>query len=260
MPFMEDLLAAHLKIQDGCYLSGSVDGPDGSKYFYSDLVPDSPWNFGVPLPGAVHPGVVAWLSDIAVRQGRMPAAFVRDDVALASLRTACAVREVVPERWMAALLAEPIEQVAPEVLTHHVVNTEASPGVDFERVFGSLFADASLNSHFSQYYIPTLARARPSNSGAVPFHVVGYGSKGPICCASVYALGSFAGLYNVGTVSSAQRQGLGAWVSAIALNVAQKAGCTVAFLQCEVESHVERLYLGLGFEIVATPSIATWEA
>jgi len=53
------------------------------------------------------------------------------------------------------------------------------------------------------------------------------------------------GVYNVGTIDSVRRRGLGSAVTALALHEARDRGCTTASLQAT--SMAERLYAALGF-------------
>jgi GNAT superfamily N-acetyltransferase len=53
------------------------------------------------------------------------------------------------------------------------------------------------------------------------------------------------GIYNVGTIDSARRRGLGSAVTALALHEARDRGCTTASLQATPMA--ERLYAALGF-------------
>ncbi len=133
---------------------------------------------------------------------------------------------------------------------------DADPGGDFATVFANLFPDQAINDHFSAYYVPALRAARRASS-AQPVHLVAFEGDEPVACASLYLVGDYAGLYNVGAIASRQRQGLGAWISS---EILKHANGRSIFLQCECGTHVERMYMGLGFSILSTPEIVTVSA
>ncbi len=241
------LLEAHIECQLGCYLSEVVEGPGSSRYLAAAEIPDVGWNFCIPGTGTKIE--VDWGVAQARLHGRDAAFLVPNARDLESLE----VTEASPERWMMRP-AGPVPLVNKPTLVTRVETVEtADPGGDFATVFGRLFHDEDLNSHFRRYYGPTL-RAAAAPLQAKPIHLVAYAGADPVACASIYLLDDLAGLYNVGTVAALQGRGVGAWLSCEALKSA--AGMPV-FLQCEVGNHVERLYKGVGFSEVFTPEIVT---
>lgn len=70
----------------------------------------------------------------------------------------------------------------------------------------------------------------------------------PVACASFMEGGGAAGLYNVGTVESARRHGLGAWISSVALLHGRERGHALGVLQSSKLGY--RVYERLGFREV----------
>lgn len=244
---MGRLLDAHIQCQLGCYISEVTSGPGASRYIVAAQIPDTGWNFCIPGTGARSD--VDWGLEQARLHTRSAAFFApsANDIDLAQ------PFDVAPERWMLRRSAPHPTAKRPSIITTVKVVETADPGADFAFVFGRLFDDEDVNRHFERYYVPTL-RAATAPTSATPVHLVAYAGTEPVACASVYLLGGLAGLYNVGTVASQQRRGIGGWISAEAL---QHVGQRSVFLQCEAGTHVERLYRSLDFEAVATPEIAT---
>jgi hypothetical protein len=244
---MAGLLDAHIQCQLGCYISEVASGPGTSRYVAAAQIPDTGWNFCIPGTGERRD--VDWGLDQARLRKRSAAFFVpsANDLNLAQSF------DIAPERWMLRRPAPLSASKRPPAITRVEVIETADPGADFAFVFGRLFDDEDINRHFERYYVPTL-RAAITPILAKPVHLVAYAGTEPVACASVYLLGELAGLYNVGTVSTRQKSGIGGWISNEALG---HVGRRSVFLQCEAGTHVEKLYRSLDFEAVATPEIAT---
>jgi hypothetical protein len=247
------LVAAHQAMQLGCYFSAVDPYPLGnSQYLWSDIVPDPVWNFAVCHD--LSTPVVDWILSSASSHGRTPAIFwPRAGLSGAPSLKGVAISEV-PERWMTADLNQIDLPVRPAPVSRYEMLSSASPGASFERVFGQLFTSDSVNEHFRAVYVPALRKAVLSSDTEV-VHLVAYHEDEPIGCASAYIWNGLAGLYNVGTIAPYQGKRIGSWASLQVLCHARSAGATEGFLQCEVATHVERMYTSIGFAAVATPVI-----
>lgn len=80
----------------------------------------------------------------------------------------------------------------------------------------------------------------------------------PVACASVLLDGSVAGIYNVGTVTEARRQGIGRAVTLTALRHAQAAGYRYSILHASAAGR--NVYRKLGFREYCPISIYTWSS
>lgn len=96
------------------------------------------------------------------------------------------------------------------------------------------------------------AHAERLLASPVPYR--GYALRGStgavLACGQVAIEGSLAGLYDVATAASQQRQGFGAWLCKRLLTLAaDEAGCTAAYLQVGADNlAARRIYMRMGFE------------
>ena len=105
---------------------------------------------------------------------------------------------------------------------------------------------------FPDFVSEPLHRAFASVPADIAFHVIAWLEGEPVSAGSVFRTGSTAGIYNIATVGSARRRGLGYAVTATLMNVAQERDCTEAVLMA---SEMGRpTYERLGFvEVCETP-------
>jgi len=244
---MRVLVEAHIQCQLGCYFS-DVRGTEGNaRYLRSKTIPDTAWNFCIPETGTADE--VQWGVAAAATAGRLAAFFVPSNAKI----DLPGQRDAAPEHWMVRQPGVDDAPPQPSQVTKLQEVRNSDPGEDFGVVFTSLFADEAINAHFKSYYVPTL-RAATRVTSAEPIHLVAYAGTAPVACASLYLCGEYAGLYNVGAVATAQKHGLGRWISG---EIFQRAKGRRIFLQCETGTHVEQMYQNLGFSVVATPEIVT---
>jgi GNAT superfamily N-acetyltransferase len=239
---------AHVEALTGGLLDGVEVGPDGAGYAWSRTIPDPTLNFAY---GVRTPAQLAWAGAFALGRGREPAFLARDAAEEAALRRLFAPAAAFPACWMvgraraAQALPEPLR------LAEH---EGPRPPPDFERVFLHLSDEEGVRAHLRRYYLPALraARARP---GTTVLHLVLGDEAGPAACASLYVRAAQAGLYNVSTRADRQRRGLGARITAAALDTAHRHGAREVFLQCPAGGPVERLYARAGFATRFAPSL-----
>ena len=94
-------------------------------------------------------------------------------------------------------------------------------------------------------------------SGEVPIqHYVATLDGEPLACSTLLLGGGVAGLYNIATVPSARRRGIGAAVTLAPLLEARQAGYRAAILHASAQG--EPLYRRLGFEAVCQLEHYVW--
>lgn len=89
-------------------------------------------------------------------------------------------------------------------------------------------------------------------------HYIAFADGAPVGCASLFITGEIAGIYNVVTVPTYRRRGIGAALTSFALRDARDRGCTLGALQASPMS--VSMYRALGFEEVCTISHYVWSA
>lgn len=134
------------------------------------------------------------------------------------------------------------------------VDTRLRAGVDISLspVTEELVAVMASGFGFPDFVVEPLRLALADFGPDVLFHVVARVDGEAVSTGSVFVTGRTAGVYNIATVESARRQGLGYAVTATLMNLAQRRGCTEAVLMA---SEMGRpTYERLGFvEVCQTP-------
>jgi ribosomal protein S18 acetylase RimI-like enzyme len=87
-------------------------------------------------------------------------------------------------------------------------------------------------------------------------HFVGYLASRPVACASVFLDGQVAGIYTVGVVIQARRQGIGQAITLAALNHARRTGYRYGILHASAAGL--NVYRKLGFKEYCPISIYKW--
>lgn len=105
---------------------------------------------------------------------------------------------------------------------------------------------------FPDFVGDPLRRAFGAFGPEVAFHVIARVDGEAVSAGSVFVTGSTAGIYNITTLESARRRGIGYAVTATLMNLARERGCTDAVLMA---SQMGRpTYERLGFvEVCQTP-------
>lgn len=243
-PSFDALRDAHLAALTGSLIDGVERGANGAGYAWSRNIPDPTLNFAFGIRTAEQ---FAWAGAAALGRSREPAFLARDAGEDAALRALFAPAETYPARWMAAQTAR---AAAPEDRTI-AVQAGPVPPAGFESVFANLSDVPAVKAHLRRYYLPAF-RAAQGRPDVVTLHLVLSDESGPAACASLMIRGDLAGLYNVSTRADRQRRGLGAAVTAAALQQARSRGAATVFLQCAAGS-LEAFYARLGFATLHAP-------
>lgn len=243
-PGLPALLAAHARVQAGCYISGIDAAPGGGHFLWSHHLAEFGLNMGVGLRDG------AWLRAAAARRDRAPVALAAD---MAEARTLCLALDAAPVAAVAWMIRDRDagEGGGPEEpgLT---VSEAAAPDEAFLSVMARQSDSPAVNAATMESYGPAL-RGATAGPGIRLRHLTLWEGGEPVACASLHADAALAGLYNVAVAAPHQRRGFGRRITARAVAAAAELGGTGLFLQCVPGGHVERLYAGLGFRRVARP-------
>ncbi|WP_232629815.1 GNAT family N-acetyltransferase [Methylobacterium sp. Leaf118] len=241
---LPSLLAAHARVQAGCYVSGVEAGPGGGQWLWSRHLAE----FGLNMSVGVRDG--AWIRAEAARRGRAPVALAADMGEARDLCLALGAAPVAAVAWMVRDLAPAEARTATEGgLT---VSERPAPDAAFLGVMARQSDNPAVNAATMEGYGPAL-RAATAGPGIRVRHLTLWEGNAPVACASLHAEAAWAGLYNVAVAAPHQRRGLGRRITAQAIAAAAALGCAGLFLQCVPSGPVERLYAGLGFRRVARP-------
>ena len=247
------LVHCHAKMQGGCYFSGADEGPGLSRFLWSEHIPDTVWNFAIDVDDCKDEEI-DWVHVTAGRRNREAAMLATTEQQVTHLTQRSDYSSASPERWMVCDTSQLAINHADYAGIEIDIQDRPRPQEEFLEIFKELFDDPVLNIHFKKHYVPALQQAS-AVAHVQQTHFVGSAGGQAVTCASIYVFERNAALYNVGTRTEAQKRGYGRRISLAALDHARTAGCNMFFLQCEVGTHVERLYKRIGFSIVATPSI-----
>ncbi|MGU3540841.1 GNAT family N-acetyltransferase [Methylobacterium sp. A54F] len=237
------LLDAHLAMLRGSLVDGVEPGPDGSRYAWSETIPDPTLNFAA---GLRTPAAAAFARAAAAAHGRAPAILAEGEEVLPAPGAATAT---YPARWMVRRTA--VTAADDPAISRHA---GAVPPPAFEAVFRASSDEPLVHEHITRHYVPALRRAA-APARVAPVHLVLHQAGEPAACASLYRLGRLAGLYNVSTRIDRQRLGLGARITAAAVAEAGRSGAALVFLQCPAGGPVERLYARAGFVTAFSPRL-----
>lgn len=234
-----DMIRAHIEVQMGGYFSEVAELGNGWKYVSSSHIDDEYWNYAVPATTEAVAVPSSAIQSYATSIGR-PSAILAPSTD----------SDQDPEAWM---LLEDVEAHVSAALVpsgFDLLTTE-EPQDDVVAVFRNAYGSGGdpADPGYSQLpgtYIDALTDTSSTAVRRVT-HTVLLSRGGPVALASVYRVGSQAGLYNVGVVHTHRRRGLGRAVSALAVAAALVDGVDVCFLQTPSGSPVEQLYAQLGF-------------
>lgn len=243
-PGLFALLAAHARVQAGCYVSGLDEAADGGHLLWSRHLAEFGLNMGVGLRDG------AWLRAAAARRGRAPVALAADT---AQARALCLALDAAPVAAVAWMIRIPDADGAGEPEESGLtVSERPAPDEAFLSVMARQSDNPAVNAATMEGYGPALREAA-AGPGIRVRHLTLWEGDEPVACASLHAEAGLCGLYNVAVAAAHQRRGLGRRITAAAVAAAARLGGGGLFLQCVPGGHVERLYAGLGFRRVARP-------
>jgi len=250
-----DAVARHNRMQLGCYIDAITPLAEGVEYIHSKWADDNVWNRATVVETQPTGNVVAAVATEAIKFGRAP---VLAHQTSASLPSHYRIVATEPELWMRCT-PQTFDRNAVESSNVRVTSSAApAPPPEFCSVFERLFQDEEVNALFRRYYVPALQHATRRESE--PYHFVAWEDDSAVGCASLYMLGTTAGLYNVGTLFERQRRGVGRLISSAACQFALSMGAQEIVLQTVVGTHVEAMYASLGFVDTKVITIDTFDA
>lgn len=245
------LLEAHIAAQSGSYVSGVDALPGGGRFLWSARLAEPSLNL------AVETEAVEEIRAAAARRGRLPAVLAPDAASLNRLAARPGFAGAFPTAWMVRAATANDAAPALDGLSAEVT-AGPRPSPAFFTAARGLYDDPQVSAA-AEDYVAVLAHAE-TGAGVDALHLVlSEGPERPVAAASVYRVGTLAGLYNVGTVTTHRKRGLGRLVTRAALALAAEAGAQALFLQCAAHGEVERLYGDLGFTPAARPSLVCFE-
>jgi ribosomal protein S18 acetylase RimI-like enzyme len=81
-----------------------------------------------------------------------------------------------------------------------------------------------------------------------PINYIGFLNDKPVGIGSMIRSGRFAGIYNIGVIPCARKNGIGSLMTLNAVNNAIKHKANIIFLQTVADSYNEKLYKRIGFK------------
>ena len=113
-----------------------------------------------------------------------------------------------------------------------------------------------LDPDVSTVAIERVSPATYADADPYQFYLAWLGGE-PVACAQLFLGAGVAGIYNVGTIPSAQRQGIGAAITLAAMRAAREQGYRIAVLAASPMG--EPVYRRLGFAPYTTAVIYAWQ-
>jgi len=241
----------HIEFQQGCYLDACESPAPGVIRVGSSRITDFGWNYlyahdAEKAIAAIHQGACSKTTLVFFENGDFK------DKMLRAFPGANTHREA----WLSMKNGSipnmnPNLNANPKSKFERVeVTAEAIPGEDYIHVFSHLFkgpesSEKEIESYNNQY--TESLKAAVSTMNCRVKHLTGYANGEAVSVASIYYDGEMACLYNVGTISHAQKSGYGKEISLLAVNEAFSSGVKQVFLQCEGGAFVENIYRSIGF-------------
>ncbi|MFO1498394.1 MAG: amino acid adenylation domain-containing protein [Verrucomicrobiota bacterium] len=244
-PSAADLISVHYDLQRGLFLS-EVEAQQDWVRVSSDVSALPMWNhLGCLRPGVGEPPariVERWQE--AMPPSRRPAVYFVEPPppTKAAPWSSKEFERCDQESWMVYARGGLPQNGGAETLQVRLVASELESS-DFIGVFCAAYRAAP------EVYGPILRRKEEIGSRRDVANYVAYAEGKPVCVATLLTLEWYSGIYNVGTLPSARRQGYAAQLLIHLIREARSAG-RFLFLQTESGSGAERLYCRLGFETV----------
>jgi ribosomal protein S18 acetylase RimI-like enzyme len=259
---IEALLEAHALLQQGCYFS-DIESCLSGKLSTSYWIDDYYWNLLSSFKEEDNSFLIEKSKPCFDKKQRKQAFYIDptskpSDIADYLQNIGFTLEKEVwmsPTRQLASTKATDIE----------IVPVDESNKDDFLRVFSIAFGGEATEADGYGDIPPSYLNAlRDSISGkSAPnvkhFHFIGHHSGTAVACGSIHIGDKYAGLYNVGTLSEHQQQGIGTAISLHAIEIAQDKNVDRIFFQTQPGGTVQRFYEGLGCEVIFEAAIAYQE-
>ena len=255
MTSVPEIIEAHVRGNLGIYFSGSDElGPD-VRYAWSESIKDHYWNYAYHVEGLQ-------IGAESMQSIRDAAGFRDREIAIwqdAEHPTPEGWAVASSEAWMTCDLADIRPSDAGTTLSSTAVTIRPTP--DMVEVFNDAYGSAALEGQAGYFELPPeYGRAYAAGEAIAPgksFAVAVRAHDETVSVASVSVIGALAGLYSVATRHAARRRGFGKVASIAALVLAAQNGASMAFLQTEADSPVERMYESIGFSRLFVGSLLT---
>ena len=243
-----DAINIHWRLQLGSYFK-AVNDLSGAFYNLGDKVVDYFWNYAALINTTEKDAdrLIDRIIDFAEKNNRVPAIYIDPTVKPSNFRDYIKKKGFKlsgDEIWMFFNPSGFSMKDRPPTLQIKRVETDKEMH-SFIDVFDAAYAMGK----DGKVYLESLFDAfKKKHKNVEIFHYLGKVDDKPVSIASVYISKDVAGIYNVGTIPSYTKRGLGGALSRIAISEAVKHKVRRLLLQTELESEAERLYLKLGFK------------